>query len=376
MKVALVHEWVAQWGGSESVLRELADLFPSAPIYLGAWIPDATGRSAFPGSRVRTSSLQRLLPLVGGNHRRLLPFMPGAFRALELEGYDLVISSSHAFAKAVRPSGSAAHLCYCHTPPRYLWDLWDTYSPGWRGWMGRPLRTLLRRADLRAAGGVDRFIANSRTVADRIERHYRRSAEVLHPPVHTRRFEAAARLRRAKGRGPEPWFLAGGRLVAYKRTELLVRAATRARMPLKVFGEGPEWARVQAAAGPTVAFLGRVSDDELPHLMAACQAYLFGAEEDFGILPVEAQAAGRPVVAYGKGGATETVRDGETGILVAEATEEAFAQALVDVRSRSWDPARIQAHARRFDAERFRTGMRMLAERAVGGGGAHPGGLP
>lgn len=361
MRVALVHEWFTQWGGSESVVRELARLFPDAPIYVAVRDPDPVVAREFAHARVETTGLQRLLPLVAGNHRRLLPLMPRAFRALELEGYDLVISSSHAFSKAVRTPEATRHICYCHTPPRYLWDLWRTYSPGWRGTVGLPLRAVLRRADLRAARGVDEFVGNSHTVAERIRRHYGRAARVVYPPVHTAHFEEAARARRERGEEPEPWFLAGGRMVRYKRTELLVRAATRAGVPLKVFGDGPERARVEAAAGPTVEFLGRVSDGDLPHLMAACQAYLFGAEEDFGILPVEAQAAGRPVVAYGRGGATETVVHGETGLLVEEATEEAFAEALGEVRTRRWDPQRIQEHARLFDAERFREGIREVA---------------
>ncbi|MSR22651.1 MAG: glycosyltransferase family 4 protein [Gemmatimonadetes bacterium] len=354
LRVALVHDWVAGWGGSESVLRALADLFPRAPIYLGMWRPDRAGREAFGRRDVRTTWLQRLLPVVGGDHRKLLPLMPSAFRSLDLSEYDLVISSSHAFSKAVRVRPGARHVCYCHTPPRYLWDLYKTYNPGWGGALGAPLARALRRRDVRATAGVDQFIANSKTVAERIRGHYGRDSVVVYPPVRVGLFEAAAARARSVGGGiPEAWFLAGGRLVRYKRTEVLIDAANLGGFRLKVFGDGPERGTLERRAGPNVEFLGRVDDVELAGLMARCAAFLFAAEEDFGILPVEVQAAGRPVVAWGTGGATETVIHGETGLLLDEGTPEAFAAGAIEAAAHHWDPERLRANARRFNEGRF-----------------------
>ena len=383
-RVALVHDWLVRWGGAERVLQVLADLFPEAVIHAGVWSPDEKVGRVFGGREIRTTFLQQI-PGSGRHYPKLLPLMPAAFQRLDLSEFDLVVSTSHAFSKAVRPGASVPHVCYCHTPPRYLWDLYATYNPGWRGHLGRPLAWWLRRADAEAARRVTRFVANSRTVADRIERHYGREAEVVHPPVDVARFGAAdaaepgaANVTRSgvantaqsgtanvPEHGAEDWFLTGGRLVPYKRTDLLVAAANREGFRLKVFGDGPQRATLERMAGPTVEILGRVSDAALDRLMARCRAFLFAAEEDFGILPVEAQAAGRPVVAWGKGGATETVVPDVTGLLVDEPTAEAFGRAAREAARRTWDRDAIRAHAGGFSTARFREGML----RAVGAEG-------
>jgi glycosyltransferase involved in cell wall biosynthesis len=350
-RVALVHDWLIGWGGSERVLQVLAEMFPDAPIYTAVWAPEQKVHEVFGDRDVRPTALQRI-PRAARHYRKLLPLMPAAFRRLDLSGFDLVVSSSHAFSKAVSRAPGARHVCYCHSPPRYLWDLYETYNPGWRGVVGAPMARWLRRRDVASTGGVDQFVANSRTVAERIRRHYGREARVVHPPVEVNPFVAASR-----SREPEDWFLTGGRMVRYKRMDVLVRAATLGRFRLRVFGDGPERRTLEALAGPGVEFLGPVDDADLADLMARCRAFLFAAEEDFGILPVEAQAAGRPVVAWGRGGVTETVIPGQTGILLEHGTPEAFAEGALQAGDRDWDRGRIQEQARRFGPGPFLEGM-------------------
>jgi len=336
-------------------------MFPEAPVFTSVWAPDRKVRSVFGERDVRTTYLQRL-PGSSRHYRKLLPLMPGAFRRLDLGDFDVVVSSSHAFSKAVRVSPRAVHVCYCHSPPRYLWDLYWTYSPGWRGVAAAPMAWRLRSRDVRGSRGVSRFVANSRTVAERIRRHYGRDAGVVHPPVEVERFVEAGR-----GVEPEDWFLAGGRMVRYKRMDALVEAARIGGFRLKVFGDGPERRNLESLAGPGVEFLGRIEDDELARLMPRCRAFLFAAEEDFGILPVEAQAAGRPVVAWGLGGATETVIHDETGLLVDEGTPAELARATEAAGDREWDSERIRANARRFGTSAFREGIAREIEEAVAG---------
>jgi len=367
LRVALVHEWLTTWGGSELVLRELAALFPNAPLYAAVWAPEAPVREAFAGREVRTTFLDRL-PGVRRYYRWTLPLMPGAYRALDLSGYEVVISSSTAFAKAVGTGPEALHLCYCHTPPRYLWGRsWgrgegggrpvaDAYARGLSGTALRLLGPSLRRADLRAARGVDRFMANSEEVRGRIRRVYGRNAGVVHPPVAAERFRV--------GGGEGGYYLAGGRMVAYKALDVAVEAANRARFPLRVFGDGPERRRLEARAGPTVELVGRVSDRELAELLAGCRAFLFPGVEDFGILPVEAQAAGRPVVARDAGGARETVLDGMTGVLYpvpAAPGERDEADALLAgierLEALAIEPGACRRHAEAFGPQAFREGL-------------------
>jgi glycosyltransferase involved in cell wall biosynthesis len=369
-RVALVHDWLVGWGGSERVLEVLAGMFPEAPIFTAVWSPDSKVREVFGDHDVRPTVLQGI-PGSSRHYPKLLPLMAWAFRSLDLSDFDVVISSSHAFSKSVRRSVGARHVCYCHSPPRYLWDLYRTYSPGWRGVLGAPLARFLRRQDVAASRGVDRFVANSRTVADRIRRHYGKDAVVVHPPVDVASFMAAGR-----GREPEDWFLTGGRMVRYKRMDVLVRAATVGGFSLKVFGDGPERRGLQELAGPGVEFLGPVEDGELASLMSRCRAFLFAAEEDFGILPVEAQAAGRPVVAWGRGGATETVVHGETGILVEDGSPECFARAALDAGRRRWDRKRLQSNAARFKTDRFVEEMASILRERGGKPGPLDSGIP
>lgn len=348
-RVALVHDWLVAWGGSESVLLSLSRMFPDAPIYTFVWDPDAVVEERFAGRDIRPV-VPNSVPGRGRFYRGLLPFMPAGFSRLDLRDFDLVVSSSHAFSKAVRMRTDARHVCYCHTPPRYLWDLSDAYLPSWKGRLARPLVRRLRRRDREAAAGVDDFVANSRVVAGRIRRSYGRSAGVIHPPVDVERF------RRYRGGSPEnEYFVAGGRLVGYKRLDLAILAANRLALDLKVFGCGPEERRLRRLAGPTVEFLGWVPDERLVSVLAGARAFLFPGEEDFGILPVEAQAAGCPVVAFEKGGARETVVDGTTGILFDAQTTDGLIGALERLNAGRWDPEECRENAKRFSRARFET---------------------
>ncbi len=346
------------------------------------WDPDERVREAFGGRDVRTTLLDRL-PGSGSLYRWLLPTMPAAFRRLDLSGFDVVISSSHALCKSVRAAPDALHLCYCHTPPRYLWELASFHNRGLAGLLRMPVVRALRRSDLRAAAGVDRFIANSECVRDRIRRTYGRDATVVYPPVEVERFAAAgARIADGAGRkaaadsagvdGGSPaapasrdYYLAGGRLVPYKELDVVVEAANRARLPLKLFGDGPEKPRLERMAGPTVEILGRVSDAELAGLLAGCRGFLFPGIEDFGILPVEAQAAGSPVVARRVGGALETVRDGKTGVLYDGSGVQGLLAGIERLEGLSVDSGACRRNAGRFGPDVFARDVESFVREAV-----------
>ena len=348
MRVALVHEWLISWGGSESVLLSLSRLFPSAPIFTSIYAPDSRVRSAFAGRQIHSSALQ-MVPGVRSLYRGLLPLMPWAFNRMDLTGFDLVVSSSHAFAKAVRVAPEACHVCYCHTPPRYLWDLYETYNPGLLGVLRSPLLKRLRRKDVEVAKNVGTFVANSAFVADRIARSYGRDATVIYPPVDVDQFEV-------KG-GEGKYYLAGGRMVKYKRLDRTIEAANRERLPLIVFGDGPERGRLARLAGPTVEFTGMVAQPELAELIRHSRAFLFPGIEDFGILPVEVQASGCPVIALARGGAIETVKDGVTGLLYEDDSVEGLLDAVHRFEPEAFDPKACRKNALRFSRDRFENEM-------------------
>lgn len=351
-RVALVHDYLNQYGGAERVLEELHALWPDAPIFTSIY--DRAGMpAAYRAWDIRPTFMQRL-PAIHRHHQPYLPVYPLAFARLDLRGYDLVLSSSSAFAKNVYPAPGALHLCYCHSPMRFAWNFHD-YAR--REKLGRissallfPLLRSVRLWDAAGTRRVDHLIANSRTVAARIARFYGREATVIHPPVRTTRIAAASQL----GHEPEEYFLLVSRLVPYKRLDIVVEAFTRLSLPLRVVGEGRDRPALAALAGPTVRFLGWVGDEEKARLYARCQATLFPAEDDFGIAQVEAQAAGRPVIAFRAGGALETVRDGVTGLFFDAQTPEAVIAAVHRFQEQRFDPATIAAHARSFDAALFR----------------------
>jgi glycosyltransferase involved in cell wall biosynthesis len=359
-RVAVVHDWLTIPGGSEQVLLELIEMFPQAELFTSIYDP-APWPEEITGRPVHVSFLDRL-PGARRHYPKLLPLMNRAFRSFDLSGFDLVLSSSHACAKNVRKPAGALHVCYCHTPMRYAWEAGFLDGED----VGRitrlllpPLLAWLRREDLAGARGADAFVANSQHVAERIRRYYGRTAEVVHPPVDVEHFLGLER-------DPRDYYLAFGRVVPYKRVDLAVAACASLARPLKIAGGGRGLVavRAQAAAGAGVEFLGNVSDAQRDRLLGGARALLFPGEEDFGIVPVEAQAAGVPVVAYGVGGALETVSDGDTGVLFGEQSAGALAAAIERFEGLSLDDARVRENARRFGRARFRAEMARVIEAA------------
>ena len=347
MKIAIVHDYLNQAGGAERVVAVLHRMFPDAPIFTTILDKRAVGLPLAKAD-VRVSWMQGL-PKWKQNFRRYMPLYPFAVRSFDLRGYDVVITSSSAFAKGVRVPPSALHLCYCYTPMRWAWSF-DRYvdrsalSPSAR-MAARLTLPALRRWDTATARNVDRFVAISTEVSARISATYGRGSDVVFPPVDVNRF-----------RPDQPTgshFLVVSRLDAYKRIDLAVRACTALELPLVVVGAGPEREMLQSIAGPTVQFRGRLSDRETTSLFERCRALILPGEEGFGLTPLEANAAGRPVVALARGGALDTVRDGETGVLFHDETTESLEDALRAVQQRSWDRALLRAHAESFSEDVF-----------------------
>ncbi len=356
MRVAIVHDWIYTLGGAERVLHGILRCFPSADVHCLFDVLDASGRQAIGYQSSKTSFLQRM-PAIARRHRLYLPIMPLAIEQLDLRGYDLVISSSYAVAKGVITGPDQLHVSYVHSPMRYAWDLQHQYLQesrmvdGPKSWIARTLLHFMRMWDVRTANGVDHYVTNSRFVARRVRKLYGRHAAVIYPPVRVPPVLRSVR--------KEPFFLAASRLVPYKNIRLIVEAFTK--MPdqkLIVVGDGPEYGRLRALAGSNVSLRGFVDDATLADLMARATAFVFAAEEDFGIAPVEAQAAGTPVIALGRGGARETVvteGDCPTGIFFDEPTADCIAAAVrlfLQTQGR-FRPAACHANAQRFNEQRF-----------------------
>jgi glycosyltransferase involved in cell wall biosynthesis len=370
LRVALVHDWITGMRGGERVLDELAGLYPDADLYTLFHVRGTT-TSRIDRLRIQSSALSRL-PGAHRYYRALLPLFPRAIERFRPTGYDLVISISHAVAKGIRVEPSTAHLCYCLTPMRYVWDHADVYlGRGFRRVMATPLIRYLQRFDVRTSvpERVTRFTAVSQTVADRIRRCYDRDAHVVYPPVDLERI-------RPNGLAPEDFFLLVGAFVPYKLESIAIEAFRRTGLRLIAVGEGPGRARLIRRAPPNVEFIGRVSDAVLADLYARCRALVFPSEEDFGLVPVEAQAAGRPVIAFGRGGACESVVELKsdsaqhppgTGIFFAHQTADALAEALgrFATLERGFDSRAIRANAERFGAAYFRDGMLQETARAI-----------
>ena len=354
-KVALVHDWLTGMRGGERCLEVFCELFPSADLYTLLHVPGSVS-PVIERRRLVTSFLQRL-PQAERRYRHYLPLFPAAVRAFDLTGYDLVLSSSHAVAKGVRVPPGALHVCYCHTPMRYAWDLYDDYFGPRAGAAARllmpPVAAWLRRWDRATAAGVHHFVANSRFVADRIRRVYGRDADVIYPPVDVSRF----RVDETAG----DYYLVVSALTPYKRVDLAVEACTRLGRRLVVVGSGPEERRLRALAGPTVEMLGWRDDARIAELYAGCRALLFPPLEDFGITPLEAMASGRPVIAFGRGGARETVvppGEGEapTGLFFERQTVEALVEAILrfEASAQLFEPKALRRRAEAFDRPLFR----------------------
>lgn len=349
MKVALVHDYLNQMGGAERVVLALHELFPDAPLYTSIYDPQRVD-PAFQKIDVRTSFMQKW-PLVKKHHQPFLPFYPIAMEGLDLRGYDLVLSSSSAFGKGVIVKPGTLHICYCHTPMRWCWNYNEYVEREQLGGMARRILPFfvswLRVWDQTTAMRVDHFIANSPVIAERIQKYYRRESVVIPPPVEASRFpfDPATQLGN--------YFLSMGRLAPYKRVDLAIQACNRLGLPLVVIGSGRDEKQLKAMAGPTIRFLGRLSDAEVLPYLAQCRAFLFPGEEDFGITPLEVQASGRPVIAYGAGGALASVVDGVTGRFFYEQTAESLAGVLAAFDDRQYHPQTIRNHALEFDKPRF-----------------------
>ena len=359
MRVAIVHDWLTGMRGGEKVLEALCRLFPQAELFTLVHRRGSVS-ATIENRRVHRSLVDRL-PLAATRYREYLPLFPFAIEQFDFDGFDLVISSSHCAAKSVLVPGRTAHVCYCHSPLRYAWDQFEAYFGEAR--VGRAASAVLRRVmaglarwDRATADRPDRYVANSQYVAGRIGRYYNRVASVVHPPVDTDFFKPdAAR--------PRDHYLIVSALVPYKRVELAIDACSLLGRPLVIAGDGPDRARLERAAGPSVTFAGSRSDEEIRDLYRSAHAVLLPGEEDFGIVPVEAQACGTPVIALARGGALETVRDGITGVLVAEPAAPAFAQAIERTEQITWDRAAIRANAERFTESVFAAGfMRVVTE--------------
>ena len=365
MKVAIVHEWLVNYAGSERVLEQMLHCYPQADIFCVVDFVPEHERHFLQGKKPRTTFIQNL-PGARKHYRNYLPLMPLAIEQLDMTGYDLILSSSHAVAKGILVSPDQLHLCMCYTPIRYAWDMQHQYlqeaglQHGLKGWVVKWLLHKIRQWDARTADGVDHFIAISHYIARRIEKNYRRPSTVIYPPVDTHFFSLPE-----GGQAKGDYYLTASRMVPYKRLPLIVEAFKN--MPdqkLIVIGDGPEMNRCLAAAGPNVTLLGRQSADSLRHHMQQAKAFIFAAEEDFGIAPIEAQACGTPVIAFGSGAARETIQadssadlgEGSTGLFFNEQTPQAIEQAITQFEARATPilAENCRHNAQRFSTEQFR----------------------
>lgn len=358
MKIALVHDWLNQMGGAEDVLQNLVELYPDAPIYTSLY-----WRERMPAEwqqwDIRTSFIDRL-PFSHKRQQLYFPLYPMAFEQFDFSEHELVVSNKSGFSHGIITGPETLHICYCLTPTRYVWRYHQYAEQENLGPLTRamlpPVLTFLRTWDRIAADRVDHFIAISQEVRQRIAKIYQRDATIIYPPVETSRFEPCSRV--------DDYYLLVGRLVPYRRIDVLIEAFNVMQRPLYIAGTGRDSDRLQAMAGPTIKFLGYVPDEDLPDLLSRCRAFVFPGEEDFGIAPLQAMASGRPVIAYAAGGALETVVPGATGALFAEQTVAAIVEAVEGFDPLSVDCCGIRAHAEQFDTAVFKRRMeRFVAEK-------------
>lgn len=350
MRVALIHDHLTQEGGAEKVLEIFQDMWPQAPIFTLFFDKKKLGQN-FDSQRVKTSFLQNW-PGSIKHYQWFLPFMPAATESYDLMNYDVVISNSSAMAKGVITRSNTLHICYCHTPTRYLWSDTHRYIEELKyNWFIKKIIPLvlnkLRTWDFQAAQRVDHFIANSKNVAERINKYYRRKSTVIYPPVETEQFYISKDI--------DKYFLTGGRLVAYKNFDMTIKAFNRLGIPLIIFGDGPEEKKLKSLAKDNIKFVGRIDDQQLAKLYSRAQAFIHPQIEDFGITAVESMASGRPVIAFAAGGALETVVEGTTGIFFDEQSWEALADTVVRFKSEKYKPEEIKKYAEKFSVESFKT---------------------
>jgi glycosyltransferase involved in cell wall biosynthesis len=353
VKVAIIHYWLVGMRGGEKVIEALCEMYPQADIFTHVYVPEMVS------DRIRQHRIIptfiNSLPRAARMYKTYLPLMPLALEQLDLRGYDLIISSESGPAKGIIPPPEAVHICYCHTPMRYIWNMYHDYRNG-AGRLARlmmpALSHYLRMWDVTSSTRVDSFVANSATVARRINRYYRMNSVVIHPPVDTSAFSVAAPSELGD------FYLMAGELVSYKRPDLAIRSFNEMKLKLVVIGGGEMLDEIRRIAGPTVTVMGSQPFGVLKLHYARCRALIFPGEEDFGMVPVEAMASGRPVVAFGRGGATETVAPGVTGVFFAEQTVEAISGAVKSLANMDIDPAKISGHASKFGRAQFFDKMR------------------
>lgn len=362
MKIALVHDYLVQYGGAERVLEAFTELFPYAPIYTLIHDDEAM-HGQFRDKRIYTSFLQEM-PFSRKRHRFFPPLMPLAIEEFDFSKYDIVLSDSSSYAKGIITRPETLHICYMHTPMRYAWDDCQKYTQDF----GFPalikklvpfFMSPIRLWDKASADRVDLILANSQFVAKRIRKYYHKEAVVIHPPVNIGQFYIAPKEER------KDYFLMVGRLIAYKRHDIAIEAFNRLGLPLKIIGRGPEMKRLQKLAGPTIEFLGRVPEEDLPRYYAECRGFIFPQEEDFGIVAIEAMASGRPLIAYRGGDIVEHMEEGKMGVFFDEQTPEAIVRAVRAFDENRYDVGYIRSRMERFDKERFKATMKDYVEHAL-----------
>lgn len=362
MQIAIVADWLTTIGGAEHVVRELLRIYPHAHLFT-----TVTGGPLirhFFDRQIEVTPLQFLYRLFH-SHQLLLPLLPYAVENIDLTSYDVIISSSHAIAKGIVPPPHAKHITYCHTPMRYAWEMEEQYLddfgiPNIGKLIARAMLKKMRRWDLTTAKRTDVFIANSSITAERIQRIYNRKSVIIHPPVDERFFACHDQARSIERRFP--YYLAVGRLVPYKRFDLLIETANALNIPLKIVGEGREEKRLKNLAGPTIEFLGHMPDKDLPLLYAGAKALLFPPLEDAGVVPLEAQACGIPVIAYAEGGVRDTVKEATTGIFFTQQSTTSLKDALKRFDRMTFDSQIIRNHARNFSAQKFRENIDVVVQ--------------
>jgi len=357
MRTALVHDYLNQAGGAERVVEYLHEIFPEAPIFTSIYDRKKMP-IVFRSMDIRTSFMQHL-PLVMKHFKKYLPLYPFAFESFNLSSYDLILSSSSAWGKGIKKKKGALHICYCHSPMRFVWMYEDYMEKEEYGPLVRivlpPILKWLKKWDLKTSKGVDYFIANSKTTQKRIKLFYGRDSEVIHPPVDTSFFKPY-------NSKIKDYFLVVSRLNPYKHIDLAVEAFNEIGLPLYVIGSGPDDKRLKKLAKPNVEFLGRLPDDEIVKYYSQCRAFILPGEEDFGLTPVEAQACGRPVIAYRSGGALESVIEGETGIFFDKQEKGSLMDAVKKFNGMSFDPAKIRDNALKFDKNVFKKKIREFVD--------------
>jgi glycosyltransferase involved in cell wall biosynthesis len=358
MRVALVHDYLNQYGGAEKVLEAFLEIFPDAPIYTLLYDKKIVNKF-FLKNKIKTSFLQKI-PLVRKHHRIFPPLMPLAIEKLDLSDYDLVVSDSAAFGKGIITKPDTLHICYCHTPIRYAWDDSHKYIKEFSMFKLAKLfvpvfMNYLRLWDREAAYRVDKFICNSNFVAQRIKKYYKQESEVIYPPVDIKNFGLSDKNEAASpAKSGVNYFLMVGRLLPYKRFDMAIEAFNKLELPLKIIGNGPEMKKLKKMANWNIEFLGEVDSKDLRKHYQDCQALIFPQEEDFGIVALEAMACGRPVIAYRGGGALESILEGKTGLFFDEQTVDSLVDAVKGFNASKFDSKTIYQHALKFDKENFK----------------------